>query len=158
MSAAPVDKQLLRKLVPINGLTPEHFSELAGKITSDTVSKGRYAFKKGDEDKKSVYVIDGEVELLNDAGDVLKKIKGSDVDANHPLAPLQPRQLSARVSEDATFVRVDSDLLDLMLTWDQTGSYEVVELSDSNNDDDDDGDWMTKLLQTKAFQPDPTLV
>jgi len=55
--------------------------------------------------------------------------------------------------EDATFVRVDSDLLDLMLTWDQTGSYDVVELDDE--DEEEGGDWMTKLLQTKAFHRIP---
>lgn len=154
MSAAAVDKQVLRKLVPINALNPEHFSELIGKIQVDEVSKGRYGFKRGDEDKKSVYVIEGEVELINEAGDVLKTIKAGDTDANHPLAPLQPRQLSARVTEDAKFVRVDSDLLDLMLTWDQTGSYDVVELSDED-EDEEGGDWMTKLLQTKAFHRIP---
>ena len=26
------------------------------------------------------------------------------------------------------FISIDSDLLDVMLTWDQTGSYEVSEL------------------------------
>jgi len=91
MSASPVDKQVLRKLVPINALNPEHFSELAGKVTSDVVTKGRYAFKKGDEDKASVYIINGTVELLNEAGGVLKQVKAGEDDANHPLAPLQPR-------------------------------------------------------------------
>lgn len=153
MIAAPVDKQVLRKLVPLNALNPEHFSELIGKVKTDTVTKGRYAFKKGDQDKASVYIIEGVVELLNEAGDVLKQIKAGEDDAIHPLAPLQPRQLSARVVEDATFARVDSDLLDLMLTWDQTGSYDVVELDDES--EDESGDWMTKLLQTKAFHRIP---
>ncbi|MCW8962515.1 MAG: hypothetical protein OQL16_01870, partial [Gammaproteobacteria bacterium] len=97
MSEAPVDKHILRKLVPINALNPEHFSELIGKVTTDKITKGRYAFKKGDNDKKSVYIIEGVVELLNESGDVLKSVKGGEEDANHPLAPLQPRQLSARV-------------------------------------------------------------
>ncbi len=154
MSAAAVDKQVLRKLVPINALNPEHFSELVGKVTTEAVTKGRYAFKKGDNDKKSVYIIEGEVELINESGDVLKRVKAGDDDANHPLAPLQPRQLSARVLEDATFARVDSDLLDLMLTWDQTGSYDVVELSE-DSEEEEGGDWMTKLLQTKAFHRIP---
>jgi CRP-like cAMP-binding protein len=151
--SAPVDKQVLKRLVPINALNPENFSELASKVTTDTITKGRYAFKKGDEDKKSVYLIEGAVELLDENSKALKTIRSGEADANHPLSPIQPRQLSAKVIEDATFVRVDSDLLDLMLTWDQTGSYDVVELSDE--DDDESGDWMTKLLQTKAFHRIP---
>lgn len=156
MSAQPVDKQVFRTLVPINGLNPEHFSELIGKVSSEVITAGRYAFKIGDEDKNSVYIVEGELELLNEAGDSLKKIKGGTEDATHPLAPLQPRQLSARIISDATIIRVDSDLLDLMLTWDQTGSYDVEELGGANStDDDENGDWMTKLLQTKAFHRIP---
>jgi len=51
------------------------------------------------------------------------------------------------------FIALDSDLLDVMLTWDQTGDYEVSELEDDNGEDS--GDWMTHLLQTKAFQKIP---
>ena len=151
--STPVDKQVLKRLVPINALNPENFAELVGKVTTDTITKGRYAFKKGDEDKKSVYVIEGAVDLINETGNVLKTIRAGEPDANHPLSPIQPRQLSAKVIEDATFVRVDSDLLDLMLTWDQTGSYDVVELSE--DEENEGGDWMTKLLQTKAFHRIP---
>lgn len=156
MSSAALDKQVLRTLVPINGLNPERFSELTEKVTVDTVTQGRYAFKHGDQDKKSVYIIAGDVELLNSDGQVLKRVKGGTPGATHPLAPLQPRQLSARVVQDATFVRVDSDLLDLMLTWDQTGSYDVVELSKKQDiSDEDTGDWMTKILRAKAFHRIP---
>ena len=39
-----------------------------------------------------------------------------------------------------------------MLTWDQTGSYEVSELRGESGSSDD---WMTTLLQTKAFHKIP---
>jgi rhodanese-related sulfurtransferase len=51
------------------------------------------------------------------------------------------------------YVSVDTELLDVMLTWDQTGSYEVSELRD--NVRGDSNDWMTTLLQTKAFHRIP---
>ena len=50
---------------------------------------------------------------------------------------------------------MDSDLLDMMLTWDQTGSYEVSELKGVNDDAPSADDWMTTLLQTKAFHKVP---
>ena len=153
--SAPIDKQVLRNLIPITGLHPEHFLELYEKVTTDTLAKGRYAFKHGDKDKKSVFIIEGEIELINEGGKVIKKVTGGTPNASHPLAPLQPRQISARVvSDNATFARVDSDLLDLMLTWDQTGSYDVIELQEDSTQEE--GDWMTKLLQTKAFHRIPS--
>jgi len=51
------------------------------------------------------------------------------------------------------YVVIDSDLLDVLLTWDQTGQYEVAELSRDGLDVS--GDWMTTLLQTKAFHRIP---
>ena len=48
---------------------------------------------------------------------------------------------------------IDSDLLDVLLTWDQTGQYEVSELNSDGIDAT--GDWMTTLLQTKAFHRIP---
>jgi signal-transduction protein with cAMP-binding, CBS, and nucleotidyltransferase domain len=48
---------------------------------------------------------------------------------------------------------IDSDLLDVLLTWDQTGQYEVAELNGDGLDVT--GDWMTTLLQTKAFHRIP---
>ena len=54
---------------------------------------------------------------------------------------------------DLSYIMIDSDLLDVLITWDQTGQYEVAEL---NGDQAAmTGDWMTALLQTKAFHRIP---
>ena len=41
-------------------------------------------------------------------------------------------------------------MLDIMLTWDQTGGYMV-----DNMEDDDETDWMSRILQTTAFHRIP---
>jgi rhodanese-related sulfurtransferase len=43
----------------------------------------------------------------------------------------------------------------MMLTWDQTGSYEVNELRSVGEEGPSSDDWMTNLLQTKAFHKIP---
>jgi len=58
----------------------------------------------------------------------------------------------ARVASDRIeYVSIDSDLLDVLLTWDQTGTYEVGELQPGAASDD----WMTLLLQSRAFHKIP---
>jgi hypothetical protein len=69
------------------------------------------------------------------------------------LSPGLPRRVSARARSKVEFISIDSDLLDVMLTWDQTGTYEVSELRGDNLPESDD--WMTTLLQTKAFHRIP---
>ena len=145
-----IDQEILKNLVPINSLHREPMNELARKADKKVITAGRYVFKIGDEDKTHNYVLEGEVNLQNEGGEILKTIKGGTPDANHPLSPMQPRQVSARVAKDATILSVDSNHLDFLLSWDQSGSLEV-----STIDDDEETDWMTKLLATKALHTIP---
>ncbi len=83
-------------------------------------------------------------------------LRGGSPEARNPIAPFTPRRYTARaVSERVEFITIDSDMLDMMLTWDQTGSYEVGELSSANEQAPASDDWMTTLLQTKAFHRIP---
>ena len=72
------------------------------------------------------------------------------------LANQQPRQLSARTRSNCTVTRFDSDLLDILLTWDQLSGIEVSDITiteeaDDVGNDEGGGDWMTRILQSKAF-------
>jgi CRP-like cAMP-binding protein len=145
-----VDKAVLKTLVPAQSLNAENFQELAGKTVIEEVSAGRLVFKKGDTDRKAVYVLSGEVELVGDSG-TTGIIKGGSPEAKHAIANQQPRQVSAKARNTVTVTRIDSDLLDILLTWDQLSGIEVAEVSDSDDGEGDGGDWMTRILQSKAF-------
>src|SRR6185436_13244614 len=96
------------------------------------------------------YIVGGELELR--VGDrTVSMLRAGTPEARNAVAPGQPRRFTARALSDVTYVSIDSDLLDVMITWDQTGSYEVSELQATFGSGADDGDWMTTLLQTKAF-------
>ncbi|MCA8885583.1 MAG: cyclic nucleotide-binding domain-containing protein [Hyphomonadaceae bacterium] len=118
------------------------------------MAAGRLLFKQGENDKRTVWVIGGLVEL-SDEGRTVGLVKGGSNEARSPLAPGQPRKYTAKASEDINYLSIDSELLDVMITWDQTGSYEVGDLQAQLNTGEDAGDWMTTLLQTKAFHRIP---
>ena len=145
-----VDKVVLKSLVPAQSLNAENFQELAGKAIVEEVPAGRLVFKKGDEDRKAVYVLSGEVELVSDDGSV-NIVKGGSAESKHAIANQQPRQVSAKARNAVTVTRIDSDLLDILLTWDQLSGIEVADMSGDSGDEDDGGDWMTRILQSKAF-------
>lgn len=151
MAARPPDKDLLRTLTPLNGLKPENILDLSGKTMIQDLGAGRFLFKQGEVDKRTIYVISGEVELRVGES-IARVVKGGTDEALHPLAPQSPRNVSARAKTDIEFLAVDSDLLDIMLTWDQTGAFEVGELQSEDSDGDD---WMANLLQAKAFHRIP---
>ncbi len=148
----PIDAAFLKQLTPINSLNSENIEDLLGKVKTHHLKPGKYLFKQGDMDKAHVYLVEGSVELISN-GKTVKTIEAGSEEARHPLAHTFPRTVSARAASPATLIHVNSDMLDIMLTWDQTGSYQVEALDES--DDTDGTDWMTRILQTRAFHRIP---
>jgi len=145
-----IDPKQIKSLSPINSLNPENAQELIKKISAVTVQPGHYIFKKGDADKFHAYLLKGEIELVDDKK-VVKVVKAGSPDGLQPLAHGFPRPLAARVKSAAVITKINSDMLDIMLTWDQTGSYTV----EGVDEEEDETDWMTRILQTRAFHRIP---
>ena len=124
-----IDPNQIKSLSPINSLNPENTQELIRKISATKVNAGHYLFKKADADKCHVYVLKGEIELVDDKK-VIKLIKAGTPDALQPIAQAFPRPYSARAKVDSVVTKINSDMLDIMLTWDQTGSYSVEQLEE----------------------------
>jgi CRP-like cAMP-binding protein len=155
MESKPLELGLLRSFSPLDGLKSENLHALARKTVLRELSTGRLLFKEGDTDKRTFYLVSGVLELLHEGRSVLV-IRGGSPEARNPLGPGIPRRYSARVVSDRVdYVSIDSDMLDMMLTWDQTGSYEVNELRGVDEEGPSSDDWMTNLLQTKAFHKIP---
>ncbi len=153
MTGEQLDTELLRIFSPLDGLKRENLAALARKVQIRELSPRQFLFKEGDTEKRTVYVVSGSLELISD-GKVEEIIKGGTAAARNPVAAVFPRRVAARARDRVQYISIDSDLLDVMLTWDQTGSYEVSELNDKGGGSGGD-DWMTMLLQTKAFHKIP---
>ncbi|UCC55951.1 MAG: SUMF1/EgtB/PvdO family nonheme iron enzyme [Gammaproteobacteria bacterium] len=139
-------KKYLQDLVPLNALSEARFAEVFRKITIEEVRKGRYLFRKGDRDNESIYLLDGKINLVDGNRKVLSEVEaGTDI-SRYPIANQQPRSLTARAVTKTVIARIDSGLLDVFLTWDQSSSTEVTEISADDNED-----WMTRILQSEAF-------
>ncbi|MGJ8670429.1 MAG: cyclic nucleotide-binding domain-containing protein [Oceanococcus sp.] len=150
-ASAKLDISEFRKLSPINGLREESLQQLFKRVSVLQAKSGEQLFAIGSSNADSYYLLSGSISLIDQSGKVLRELKGSTVDAMHRVAHQIPRRVLAICKSDITYIRIDSGLLDVMLTWDQTGSFEVDELDENA----ESGDWMTRLLQMKAFQKVP---
>ena len=146
-----IELSQLKALSPLDSLKKDNLHALVKKTKIREAQPGETLFREGDSEKRTVYILSGTVELREGEQAVSKVVGGSD-DARNPLSPKLPRRQSAIALTAVDYIAIDSDLLDVMLTWDQTGSYEVSELRDNTGGNDD---WMTTLLQTKAFHKIP---
>ncbi len=152
MAGEQVTAEMLRGFSPLDGLKRDNLAALARKVQIRELSPGQVLFKEGDTEKRTIYIISGVLELV-DQVKVVGTVEGGSELARNPVAPVYPRRISARARDRVQFLSIDSDLLDVMLTWDQTGTYEVFDLQDGS--DEGSEDWMTMLLQTKAFHKIP---
>ena len=152
MTSEQISTDLLKSFSPLNGLKRDNLAALSRKVQLRELSPGQVLFKEGDTEKRTFYIASGILELL-DQGKIVDTIEGGSEVARNPVAPVFPRRVSARARDRVQFISIDSDLLDVMLTWDRTGTYEVSELQGKS--DTGGEDWMTMLLQTKAFHKIP---
>jgi CRP-like cAMP-binding protein len=154
MTDGQMTTELLKRFSPLDGLKRDNLAALARKVQVRELSPGQILFKEGDTEKRTFYIVSGILEL-QDQGKVVGTVQGGSDLAKNPVAPVFPRRVSAKARDRVQFISIDSDLLDVMLTWDQTGTYEVSELHGEDAVDAGNEDWMTMLLQTKAFHKIP---
>ncbi len=152
MADEQISTELLRGFSPLDGLKRDNLAALARKVQIREMSPGQLLFKEGDTEKRTLYIISGILELVDQAK-VVGTVEGGSELARNPVAPVYPRRVTGRAKDRVQFISIDSDLLDVMLTWDQTGTYEVSELAGKS--DQTNEDWMTMLLRTKAFHKIP---
>ena len=145
---------VLKSFSPLDSLKSENLQALGKKTELQELAGGSTLFKDGDNRKVTYYLISGDLDLFSPEGKIIRSITGGSEEARHPVASVLPRQVTAKARNRIEYVEIDTDLLDVMLTWDQTGSYEVSELRGGGADENSD-DWMTTLLQTKAFHKIP---
>ncbi|MGD8629350.1 MAG: cyclic nucleotide-binding domain-containing protein [Gammaproteobacteria bacterium] len=139
-------KDILRDLIPLNGLTEDRYREITGSLAIEDISAGSYLFGEGDRDNKSIYLLDGVINFIDANGRVTGVVSAGTTPARYPIANQQPRITTARAASKAVIASIDSTLLDVMLTLDQSQESGPVKTST-----DSGKDWLTRMLQSEAF-------
>jgi CRP-like cAMP-binding protein len=152
-AAPPLTPDLLAKLIPVDSLRAEAKRDLARNANFVDGKAGSYLYRIGQSAEQALYLIEGQIELRNAEGQTVARVVEESAEAQHRLPHHSPRKLDAYCVTDVRCVAVDNHLLDLMLTWEQTDALQVGELGTGSGGDTDD--WMTRLLQTPAFQMVP---
>ena len=143
-----IDVARIRGFSPFDALKKKNLVDLVEQVELHRASPGQALFKKGDPGKRSIYLLSGTVELSGD--DAPLTITGGTVEANVAVAPGSPRPQTAVAVDNVQYFSIDSELLDLTITLDQTGVYEVGDFSADLGQGE--ADWMTSLMHTKIFE------
>src|SRR5258705_6398253 len=147
----PVEVAQLRKLSPLGGMKNENIAALARKVRVSELAANRTLFKEGDSERRCYWLISGMLEL-REGERTVAMIRGGTPEAKNQLSPKLPRRATARAVDAVEYMVVDADLLDMLITWDQTGTYEVSELQ-AQFGTGGGGEMVTTHLPTAAVDP-----
>ena len=149
------DKRLLQSFVPINTLSSDHLDSLLRDRTIEVLCAGQSMFDAGQCDNQHIYLLHGDVELLQADGSA-EYLSAESHLCTFPIAHVQPRQHSARAVTDCSIIRFDSAKIDGMVAWDQTANYIMLAIA-AQRDLDEDAEWMATLLRSNLFYKVPPI-
>jgi rhodanese-related sulfurtransferase len=112
----------LKALDPLSSLSDARLQELADLCYVESVSRNLDPFQLRAIAGQSVYLLRGELALAYEQGRS-EVVVGGSVDARYPLGKRRIF-ISAKAVTEVQLVRIDDDLLDIMLTWDQMAPQE----------------------------------
>lgn len=113
-----MDIRVLAALEPISSFGPARLRELLDYCHLESVAQGNDPFRDKPPTGQSVYLLRGELEVVYEDGNRVLIRSGSEW-ARHPIGKRQPPIRSAQAQSNVQLLRVDDDLLDRMVTWDQ---------------------------------------
>jgi rhodanese-related sulfurtransferase len=107
----------LKKLEPISALSSGRLSELVELCFVESVGKGLDPFRMRGISGQAVYLLSGELGLRYADG-ATKVLKAGSPESRFPISRLIA-DATASALTDLELLRIDDDLLDIMVTWDQ---------------------------------------
>lgn len=116
---------MLARLEPVRGLSTERLNELAAICSGEAFALGSDPLRGKIEAGQLLYLLQGELKVDFPEGGMRLLVGGCE-DANWPLGSRFPMPVSSRAITPVLMARVDNELLDIMMTWDQLSSVNVA--------------------------------
>ena len=161
MSTEKISVEILKALEPISALSKQRLTELAELCIVEPVSKTLDPFRVKGVAGQLVFLLKGELALTLGNGSSGVVVGGTS-EARHPLGRKTPFA-QAKAITDIELLRIDDDLLDIMVTWDQLAAAEKTGSRTTEAEAPSIGNWsiLTGLfsinnLKSGAFAQLPT--
>lgn len=158
---ASIDLSVVSQLEPVSTLSPGRQKELADLCFIEKVSKNINPFRMNVvKSAQAMYLLKGDLGLRFRDGSK-KILRGESDAAKHPIDSERLALQDAIALTEIEIVRIDLDLLDIMMTWDQLAGYESPVKQQANRRSA--GAWMhdtsvfsASKLQTGVFSRLPS--
>lgn len=137
----------LKNFIPFDELSDSALTELLPHFRIEEVPARKILFKRGDANQTCYFLLDGQIDLVDDRFEVTR-LDGNDdanilaLDATHPT-----HKHTAVSQSPCVLAAISRQHVDLISTW--------LELSQSYGEHNDDQDWLEALLTSDLFSRIP---
>jgi CRP-like cAMP-binding protein len=139
----------LRQFSPIDFLTPHYLQQLHNSLQYVAHKAGTVLLRRGEHSLALYFLLEGEVWL--GSADVRRTLQADNPEALRALNENQPQGMEVGARTDVRLIAVERGLLERLLGWSQSASYEVASLQEQDFQQDSEDDWMSKLLRSPLF-------
>ena len=135
----------IRHFSPINKMSDDDAQELLRTAITNQLSAGTKIFGPDDDDKRTFYLIKGEIEITTRKKRKVT-IKANTPQTREPMGRHINEQHSARASKDSILISFDADMMELFLNWTNPNAYLVNEINIKTSHE-----WVNRLLQSRGL-------
>lgn len=120
----PLSSETLSAFDPLSSLSAPRLKEFADLCLVESVPSGADPFRARSSAEQLAFLASGRLELMFADGDSEQVEAGTDA-ARTALVRNRPI-VAARALTDVELIRIDRDLLDIMITWDQLAEFDAT--------------------------------
>ena len=147
-TSAVISKNTLLRFEPIARLSPNRLDELAPLCIIEHISKDLDPTRMN-ASTQALYLVKGDLGIRYENGNKLILRAGTDA-AKHPLDTERLKIKDTIALTPIEIVRIDLDLLDIMMTWDQLSGYPPAQVKTKTSTAQNN--WQLDASSFHAFQ------
>jgi CRP-like cAMP-binding protein len=124
MAPDPVSIDVLRRFEPLGSLSEQRLREFAELCVTEAFSRGQDPLRTRESGDQLAYLTEGEIQMTFSDGNV--EIINAGSEAARSALVRAKGIVAASAITDVELIRIDRDLLDIMLTWDQLAEFDAT--------------------------------
>ena len=149
-SPQPIARSLLAQFEPMARLSPNRLEELAAVCSAESISKDLDPTRMKTH-TQALYLVKGDLGIRYESGNKLILRAGTNA-AKHAVDANRLKIKDTIALTPIEIVRIDADLLDIMLTWDQLSGYPPAQTQKMLNVQTSKPEWKLDETSFNAFK------
>ena len=144
----------IETLIPLCDIKKEQNQKgLLKHILLGKMPANKTLFPSGEQNDFTFYLLSGQITLIDSFND--KTILTSeDPRCRFPIGYDQSNKYTVQTNTTINYIKINSQILDILLTWDQT-TTPLLRQPIKESNDENKFDWMSKILELELFQRIP---